>query len=52
MSLDKIKNAMLSNFSFYKWYSAFSSSGNIIASILDMTDGKWDGTICIPIKTK
>ena len=46
---DKLITFMLKNFSFYKWYNAVSSTGNIIAAILDTADGDWNGKIEIRI---
>ena len=46
-----VSNALFGNFKIYKWYSAFSSAGNIIANIFDIiTDLSWNGKIRIKVR--
>ena len=47
----KILDALFKNFYLYKWYNAFSSTGNIIANIFDIvTDWSWNGIIRIKLR--
>lgn len=47
---DKVGDALFGTSTIYKIYNAFSSLGNIIATIFDLLDGKWNDKLAIKIR--
>ncbi len=46
----KINDTLFGTSKFYKIYNAFSSLGNIVATIFDLMDGKWNEKLMIRIR--